>query len=122
MKSHEPYDDVPNLNLSPHDIRTIFMMIASYLMFIRKEKQSRQRDAEIVLLTTVQQRMLAVIEVGGGVIQLTSNEIRAVLNAMQGFANLTRQMLPPSSEREEALKPIATISEHLRRMLPGRSN
>ncbi len=122
MKSHEPHDDVPSLNLSLHDIRTIFMMIASYLMFMHKEKPSRQRDAEIALLTTVQQRMLAVIEANGGMVPLTSDEIEAVLNAMQGFANLTRQMVPASVEREEALKPIAAISEHLRRMLPGRSN
>lgn len=122
MKPHEPYDEVPSLGLSLHDIRAITTIVASYLMFVRREKPSRQRDAEMTLLEGLHKRILATMPTEGGVVPLTTQELRALANAMQGFANVTRQIIPASAEREEVLKTIMAIRQHLLRMLAGSNN
>ena len=121
-RPYEPHDDAPRLGLSLHDIQAISTIIASYLMYLRKETPSKKRNAEIVLLEGIQKRVLATVPTEGGIVPLTAEEIQALANAMQGFAKLTRQVVPSSAERDEVLEQITAIREHLMRMVAGRSN
>ena len=122
MRPYEPHDDLPRLDLSLHDIQAISTILASYLMYLRKETPSKKRNAEIALLEGIQKRVLTTVPTEGGIVPLTTEEIQALANAMQGFAKLTRQVVPSSAERDELLEQITAIREHLLRMGIGRNN
>ncbi len=81
-------------------------------MYLRKGVlPSKQHDAEMVLLAGIHRRMLAILFTDGCMIPLTTAEIRALENALQGSARLMRQMMVPSAGRNEALKQMRAIRE-----------
>ncbi len=123
MNPHELNANLPSLGLGLQDIQVLSTLIGSYLVYLRKGVlPSKQRDAEMVLLAGIHRRMLAILFTDGGMIPLTTAEIQALANALQGSARLMRQMMTPPAQRNEALKQMRAIREHLLRMLVGRND
>jgi hypothetical protein len=66
--------------------------------------------------------MVAMLSTEGRTILLTSAEIEALANALQGFVTLMGRMITPSEGRDEALKQMRAIRKHVLGMLEGKSH
>ena len=122
MESSEPPPNVPSLGLSLSDIQVLSTLIGSYLVYLRRGvSPSKRRDTNMVLLADIHRRMLAMLSANGGVLLLTTAEIEALANALQGFVTLMQRMIAPSEGRNEALKQMRAMRNHLLGMLEGKS-
>ena len=123
MKPSELPADVPSLGLALSDIHVLSTLIGSYLVYLRRGvSPSKKRDTNMVLLTDIHRRMLAMLATNEGVLLLTTAEIEALANALQGFVTLMQRMIAPSEGRNEALKQIRAMREHVLGMLEGKSH
>ncbi len=122
MNSSEPPTHVPSLHLSLTDIHVLATMLGSYLVYLRRDvSPSTQRNTNMVLLADIHRRMQAMLASNGGVLLLTTAEIEALAKALQDFVTLMQRMIAPSEGRNEALKQIRAMREHVLGMLEGKS-
>ncbi len=122
MEFSEPPPNVPSLGLSLSDIQVLSTLIGSYLVYLRRGvSPSKQRNTNMVLLADIHRRMLAMIAANGGVLLLTTAEIEALAEALQGFVTLMGRMIAPSQERNETLQQIRAMRRHVLEMLEGKS-
>ncbi len=122
MNSSEPPTHVPSLHLSLTDIHVLATMLGSYLIYLRRGvSPSKQRDTDRVLLADLHRRMVAMLSTEGGMILLTTADIEALADALQSFITLMPRMIAPSEGRDEALKQMRVLREHVLGMLEGKS-
>ena len=75
-----------------------------------------------MLLVDLHRRMVVMLSTEGGMILLTTADIEALANALQSFITLMPRMMAPSTERDEALKQMRMLREHVLGMLEGKSH
>ncbi len=120
MNMHEP---VPQIILHPNDITALAEVVKGYLAFVRRSVPvSRQRNAQIRTLQRLHQRLLALsytaqTQSEQKCFPLTADEIRALDDALRGFAMLVRRMIPPSRDRDETLRDIENLRQQVARMI-----
>ncbi len=123
MNASELPADVPSLHLSLTDIHVLATMLGSYLVYLRGGiSPSKKRDREMMLLTDLHRRMVAMLSTEGGMILLTTADIEALANALQSFITLMPRMMAPSEGRDEALKQMRVLREHVLGILEGESH
>lgn len=106
---------VPAFAVGLGDLEVLRTVITSYLTLVyRTVPPSRKRDEEIVLLQGVQRRISALpANALDAQIPLYELEVPALDKALSGFMAFVRRKVPPSHEREEALRDL----ERFRRQL-----
>ena len=125
MKSTLPDqgNKVPQVRVGLGDIQALLSMLAGYLTYLRKAvPPSPRREMQIRTLEGLRRRLAALLagsrreeEIP---IWLTRQEIRALDEALSGFMQVVRVLMPASSARNETLREIEGFRDMLRVMLP----
>jgi len=101
----------------------LLSMLTGYLAYLRKAVlPSPRRETQLRTLEGLQRRLAALLTASrqdeDTPIWLTQQEIRALDEALSGFVQVVRMMIPASSERDETLREIEGFRDMLRVMLP----
>jgi len=111
-------DDKPVLHLSHNDLGIVASIITSYLAYLQwGTPASPKRNEEIAHLKSITVRLTFVLSQREGCIPLTTQEIKALGDALHGFVTITRRIVARSRERDETLAQIGVLRQHLLRML-----
>jgi hypothetical protein len=110
--------DVPQAPISCNDLRAIVAIVTAYLAYLRNRKPPLlKRERTLRLLQGIQQRLTAHVaapqQLEETSIPLTAQEIHALEDAMGGFVQLVRQVIPSSNQRDDLLQQIEDLREHL---------
>lgn len=105
---------IPTLVVGLNDLQVVRTIIQSYLALVRRTvPPSRQRDEEMVLLQSVQRRIAGIpAHTLEAYIHLLAPEVQALNHALTGFASFIRTKVPPSREREAALRDLERFRLH----------
>jgi hypothetical protein len=125
MKSILPdqRNKVPQVRVGLGDIQALLSMLTGYLAYLRKAVlPSPRRETQLRTLEGLQRRLAALLTASrqdeDTPIWLTQQEIRALDEALSGFVQVVRMMIPASSLRDETLREIEGFRDMLRVMLP----
>ncbi len=124
MKSTLPdqWNKVPQVRVGLGDIQALLSMLTGYLAYLRKAVlPSPRRETQLRTLEGLQRRLAALLTASrqdeDTPIWLTQQEIRALDEALSGFVQVVRVMIPASSTRDETLREIEGFRDMLRVML-----
>jgi|SRR6266478_3317000 len=114
---------VPQVRVGLGDIQALLSMLAGYLTYLRKAvPPCPRRETQIRTLEGLRRRLAALLTASrqdeNTPIWLTQQEIRALDEALSGFVQVVRMMIPASSTRDETLREIEGFRDMLRVMLP----
>ena len=114
---------VPQVRVGLGDIQALLSMLAGYLTYLRKAvPPSPRRETQIRTLEGLRRRLAVLLTASrqdeNTPIWLTQQEIRALDEALSGFVQVVRMMIPASSTRDETLREIEGFRDMLRVMLP----
>ena len=118
MKQRERYE-LPTLPIGFNDLAALKSIISGYLAYLRRAAaRSQQRQTQIHLLEGVYQRFTGIsAQVVEARIFLSVAEVEALNTAILGFAAFVRQKVSPSTERDETLRMLELLRQHLVTML-----
>jgi hypothetical protein len=113
---------VPQVRVGLGDIQALLSMLTGYLAYLRKAVlPSPRRETQLRTLEGLQRRLVALLTASrqdeDTPIWLTQQEIRALDEALSGFVQVVRMMIPASSTRDETLREIEGFRDMLRVML-----
>ena len=113
---------LPTIVLGFGDIATINSIVRAYIAYARRTvPPSQQREIECHLLEGVSMRLAQMRPDAPEVsLVLVVSEMRALNNALLGFAAFVRKKVPPSQERDETLRDTERFRAQLARLLPAR--
>ena len=124
MKSIPPDqgNKVPQMRVGLGDIQALLSMLTGYLAYLRRAVlPSPRRETQLRTLEGLQRRLAALLTASrqdeDTPIWLTQQEIRALDEALSGFVQVVRMMIPASSTRDETLREIEGFRDMLRVML-----
>ena len=111
---------VPQVRVGLGDIQVLLSMLTGYLTYLRKAVlPSPRRETRIRMLEGLQRRLAALLTSPRRTEEtqfwLTRQETWALDEALSGFVQVVRVIIPASSERDETLREI----EGFRDMLKG---
>jgi hypothetical protein len=113
---------VPQVRVGLGDIQALLSMLTGYLAYLRKAVlPSPRRETQLRTLEGLQRRLVALLTASrqdeDTPIWLTQQEIRALDEALSGFVQVVRMMIPASSTRDKTLREIEGFRDMLRVML-----
>ena len=105
---------MPTLMIGLNDLAVLRTVIQSYLaLILRTVAPSQQRDEEVAVLQEVQRRIAGIpahaLEVQ---ISLFGPEVQALNHALMSFSSFIHTKVPPSREREQALRDLERFRLH----------
>ncbi len=114
--------EVPLMPLSGNDLRAMVAILTDYRTYLRHGMSpSPKREHSILLLQGLERRLTPLVAVPQGqeehVIPLTTQEIQVLGEAMDGFVQLVRQLVPPSNQCDELLQEIEDFRDYMHRAL-----
>ncbi len=114
---------VPQVRVGLGDIQALLSMLTGYLTYLRKAvPASPRRATQIRTLERLRRRLAALLASSRREeetpIWLTRQEIQALNEALSGFVQVVRIVIPASSMRDETLREIEGFRDMLRVMLP----
>ena len=114
--------EVPYIPLSSNDLRAMVAIVTAYRTYLRHGvPPSPKRERSMRLLQGLEQHLTPLVAAPQGqeerVIPLTTQEIQVLGEAMDGFVQLVRQLVPPSSQRDELLQEIEGFRDYVHRAL-----
>ncbi|MGH2494273.1 MAG: hypothetical protein ACRDIV_06160 [Ktedonobacteraceae bacterium] len=118
----QQHSALPAIVLGFGDIAAINNIVRAYIAYARRTvPPSQQREIECHLLEGVSMRLAGMRPDTPEVsLVLMVSEMRALNNALLGFADFVRKKVPPSQERDETLQDIERFRIQLARLLPTR--
>jgi hypothetical protein len=113
---------IPQVRIGLNDARALLAMLKGYLAYVYGAvPSSHERDAQIRMIQGVRGRLEALLAAPGRAetppIWLTRQEIRALDEALSGFVQVVRVVVPASSLRDETLREIEGFRDMLRMRL-----
>jgi hypothetical protein len=113
---------IPQVRIGLNDARALLAMLKGYLAYVYGAvPSSHEREAQIRVIQGVRGRLEALLAAPGRAeetpIWLTRQEIRALDEALSGFVQVVRAVVPASSERDETLREIEGFRDMLRMRL-----
>jgi hypothetical protein len=110
--------DVPHVTLSCNDLRAMVTIVTAYLTYLRHGlPPSPKRERSIRLLQGLEQRLTPLVAAPQGqeesVIPLTTQEIQVLGEAMDGFVQVVRRLVPPSNQRNDLLQEIEGFRDYV---------
>ncbi len=112
---------MPQVRVGLGDIQALLSMLTGYLTYLRKAvPPSPKRETQIRTLEGLRRRLAALLASSRREetpIWLTLQEIQALDEALSGFVQVVRVIIPASSMRDETLREIEGFREMLRMML-----
>ena len=113
---------VPQMRVGLGDIQALLSILTGYLAYLRKAiLPSPRRETQLRTLEGLQRRLAALLTASrqdeDTPIWLTQQEIRALDEALSGFVQVVRMMIPASSTRDKTLREIEGFRDMLRVML-----
>ena len=114
--------DVPHVPLSGTDLRAMVAIVTAYRTYLRHGvPPSPKRERSMRLLQGLEQRLTPLVAAPQGqeesVIPLTTQEIQVLEEAMDGFVQVVRQLVPPSNQRDDLLQEIEGFRDYVHRAL-----
>ena len=114
--------DVPHLPLSGNDLRAMVAIVTAYRIYLRHGvPPSPKRERSMRLLQGLERRLTPPLAAPQGqeerVIPLTTQEIQVLGEAMDGFVQVMRQLVPPSNQRDDLLHEIEGFRNYVHRAL-----
>ena len=102
---------IPQVRIGLNDARALLAMLKGYLAYVyRAVPSSHKRDAQIRVLQGVRGRLEALLAAPDRAevtpIWLTQQEIQVLDEALSGFVQAVRAVVPASSLRDETLREI----------------
>jgi hypothetical protein len=113
---------IPQVRIGLNDTRALLAMLKGYLAYVYGAvPSSHERDAQFRVIQGVRGRLEALLAAPGRAeetpIWLTRQEIRALDEALSGFVQVVRVVVPASSLRDETLREIEGFRDMLRMRL-----
>jgi hypothetical protein len=113
---------VPQVRVGLGDIQALLSMLTGYLTYLRKAVlPSPRRETQLRTLEGLRRRLAALLTASrqeeDTPIWLTRQEIQVLDEALSGFVQVVRTMIPASSMRDETLREIEGFRDMLRMML-----
>jgi len=101
-------------------------VVIAYLTYLRNAvPPSPKRERSMRLLQGLEQRLTPLVAAPQGqeerVIPLTTQEIQVLEEAMDGFVQVGRQLVPPSSQRDDLLQEIEGFRDYMHRALTAQA-
>jgi hypothetical protein len=114
--AHESFTQLP---LGPHDLLALENILSGNIGYLRNASSfSEQTVTKIDQLEEMKRRIQQLrLEGEGGRVSVSRADIRVLRDAMLTFVQLTRRRVPPSFERDEALKGVGMLRKHLETLL-----
>ena len=118
--------EVPHVPLSCTDLRAMVAIVTAYRTYLRHGvPPSPKRERSLRLLQGLEQRLTPPVAAPQGqeerVIPLTTQEIQVLEEAMDGFVQVGRQLVPPSSQRDDLLQEIEGFRDYMHRALTAQA-
>ena len=115
-------EKVPQARIGLNDVRALLGMLTAYLVYVRQTvPPSQKRETKIRVLQGMRGRLAKVLAAPyqreDTPIWLTQPELEALEEAMSGFVQLARQVVPASNVRDETLREIEGFCDILSMML-----
>lgn len=112
---------VPQVRVGLGDIQALLSMLTGYLTYLRKAvPPSPRREMQLRTLEGLRRRLATLLTAPRQEedipIWLTQQEIRALDEALSGFVQVVRVLIPASSMRDETLREIEGFRERLKGM------
>ena len=110
--------EVPHVPLSGNDLRAMVAIVTAYLTYLRHGvPPSPKRERSMRLLHGLEQRLTPLVAAPQrqeeSVIPLTMQEIQVLGEAMDGFVQVVRQLVPPSNQRDDLLQEIEGFRDYV---------
>ncbi len=113
---------LPQALIGLNDARVLLTMVTAYLAYLRKAvPPSPKRETRVRVLRGVQQRLAALLAATGQPVDtpiwLTQQELHLLDEAMSGYVQLVRALVPASTLRDETLREIGGFRDILNMLL-----
>ncbi len=114
--------DIPQVPLSGNDLQAMVAIVTAYRTYLRHGvPPSPKRERNMRLLHGLEQRLTPLVAAPQRqeerIIPLTTQEIQVLGEAMDGFVQVVRQLVPPSNQRDDLLQEIEGFRDYLHRAL-----
>ena len=114
--------EVPLMPLNGNDLRAMVAIVTAYRTYLRHGvPPSPKRERSMRLLQGLERRLTPLVAAPQGqeerVIPLTTQEIQVLGEAMDGFVQVVRQLVPPSNQRDDLLQEIEGFRNYVHRAL-----
>ena len=112
--------EVPLTPLSGNDLQAMAVIVTAYRTYLRHGvPPSPKRERSMRLSHGLERRLTPLVSAPQGqeerVIPLTTQEIQVLGEAMDGFVQVVRQLVPPSSQRDDLLQEIEGFRNSMHR-------
>jgi hypothetical protein len=109
---------LPQVHIGLNDARALLTMVTAYLLYLRKAvPPSPKQETRVRVLRSVQQRLAALLaspqQAEETPIWLTYQEWHLLDEAMSGYMQLVRALVPASRQRDETLLEIERFRDTL---------
>ncbi len=113
---------LPQARIGLNDARVLLSMVTAYLVYLHKAVPlSPKRETSIRMLRGVQQRLAVMLasshQPEDTPIWLTQQELHLLDEAMSGYVQLVRALIPASRQRDETLREIEGFRDTLNMLL-----
>ena len=113
---------LPQARIGLNDAWVLLTMVTAYLAYLRKAvPPSPKRETRVRVLRGVQQRLAALLassrQPEDTPIWLTRQELHMLDEAMSGYVQLVRALVPASRQRDETLREIEGFRDILNMLL-----
>lgn len=113
---------LPQAHIGLNDAQVLLTMVTAYLAYLRKAvPPSPKRETRVRVLRGVQQRLAALLASTGQPVDtpiwLTQQELQMLDEAMSGYMQLVRALVPASRQRDETLREIERFRDILNMLL-----
>jgi hypothetical protein len=114
--------EVPLMLLSGSGLRAMVAIVTAYRTYLRHGMPpSPKRERSMRLLQGLERRLTPLVAAPQGqeehVILLTTQEIQVLGEAMDGFVQVVRKLVPPSNQRDDLLHEIEGFRDSMHRAL-----
>jgi hypothetical protein len=114
--------EVPLRPLSGTHLRAIVAIVTAYRTYLHHGVlPSPKRERSLRLLQGLERRLTPLVAAPQGqeehIIPLTTQEIQVLGEAMDGFVQVVRQLVPPSNQRDDLLHEIEDFRDYLHKAL-----
>jgi hypothetical protein len=109
---------LPQVHIGLNDARVLLTMVTAYLLYLRKAvPPSPKQETRVRVLRGVQQRLAALLasprQQEDTPIWLTHQELHLLDEAISGYVQLVRTLVPASRQRDETLREIEGFRDTL---------
>ncbi len=118
--------EVPHVPLSGSNLRAVVAIVTAYRTYLcHGVPPSPKRERSMRLLQGLEGRLTPLVAAPQGqeerVIPLTTQEIQVLEEAIDGFVQVVRQLVPPSNQRDDLLHEIESFRDYLHRALTAQA-